>query len=440
MKETEFQQEYLEKIKSVLKFVLESPFSNFYREKYKNLDIDLNKIKTYKDFQKIPLLKKDELISTPLDKRSYVPEDKLKYYTLTSGTTNKKRPLIMPHSYSGNFFNKNVNTFDEENLNSLGVNKIVTIFPILSSFHTILMFLPRKKTLFIPGDPNRLDLTALVLSETKAQGIITTPTILYFLAEKLKELNFNFPEIKWVWIGGEYCTKQKFDYLKSLFPNAIFERRYGAAEITSGLSPRGYWCPFIRRTDPNYYHIYPSYFLEAINNGADSTDDYGEIIHTDLEFEKRAFPLIRYQTGDVGKIKKDKCQCGNEYFISVAGRKNTDVLNFSGVSLYSHLIENSLNNVRKYLKPVFEMHVYEKKTGKELIPELVLKISLNENIKPTNNVLEEIKNEVQTNLQLSPTKKLSYFVENKIFFPLKIENIPDWPEDKMKTKAIVSHL
>ena len=72
---TNFSEEMLPQINAVLKFVLENPHSDFYRQKYAGLD--LYPIQSYADFQRIPPLTKDEFLVVPLKERTFVPEEEI---------------------------------------------------------------------------------------------------------------------------------------------------------------------------------------------------------------------------------------------------------------------------------------------------------------------------------------------------------------------------
>ena len=441
MNEQEFQKKYLPRIKKVLSFVLKSPYSDFYRKKYKGR-IKPQKIKTYKDFQRIHSLTKKEIIETSLGKRLFIEKSKISHYTFTSGSTNKKLPTILAHSYLEDIVSKGGKyVFNEEELVNLGVKNFLVLFPPLAVIPIAINMTPRKFTVSVQSDTKNLKLTALIVKETSIQGIITSPTILYFFTKELTRINFDKSAIKWIRLTGEYCTTQKFDFFKSQFPNAKITFSYGSAELASGWLASGYQCKYMYNVSPSFYHINPIYMIETINDNQEiaAENEPGELIHTDL-FPGRAFPLIRFKTGDIGTTERRKCRCANDLFFRLTGRKNFDILKFSGIILRSDIVEMALKDFNDILEPNFQMHVYEKSANGKIMPQLVLKLSLKENSIISENFKSEVIESVSDKLFLASQKNLKYFIDNKIFLPLEIEFVETEQTNETKTKNIISHL
>jgi phenylacetate-coenzyme A ligase PaaK-like adenylate-forming protein len=71
-------------------------------------------------------------------------------------------------------------------------------------------------------------------------------------------------------------------------------------------------------------------YVEVVDESEKSVfDEVGRIVST--SFRNKATPFIRYDTGDLGIITKDKCSCGSPYplLIKLIGR-STDALNING--------------------------------------------------------------------------------------------------------------
>jgi phenylacetate-CoA ligase len=424
----------LGRIRELFKFALDNERSDFYKRKYKDLDFDPRAIKSYEEFLRIPFLTKDEILAVPLAERSFVPQDEITHYSFSSGTTNASKITVLPHKFFKPELVPEYNHFDEERLEKLGVKNFLVLRTPMSPIFTLLFSVPKTKTVAIPGDCEKLKLTAMVAAETGIQGIVTTPTLLDLLEKELTAQKFDKNQIKWIWLAGEFLTTQKYNFFREKFPKAKIEMKYGATENLSGLTPRGYQCDDNEFT-PHLYHIYPAFMLETVDESGNVTEDFGEILQTDL-FPK-AFPLIRYKTGDIGKVFKEDCQCGNQLFLELGGRENFDFLRFEGVILYSELIDKALEKVSKYLKPDFEMHVYEERQGEKFFSKLTLKVIPKIKLKPE--ALKEITKVISDNLYLSSGKNLAYFVELKKFLPLEIELVKGL-ETKGKKRNIISHL
>jgi len=122
----------------------------------------------------------------------------------------------------------------------------------------------------------------------------------------------------------------------------------------------------------------------------------------------------------------------------VNGKRDLDILRFSGVTLHTQVIANSLPKLSSSGLPWFQMHVYERKQGTALIPELELLLSTDD-ISAYKGKEKEIATLVQKQLYLTATKTLDNLVEEGIFLPLKVQFIEKAPVEA-KSKHIISHL
>jgi phenylacetate-CoA ligase len=114
---------------------------------------------------------------------------------------------------------------------------------------------------------------------------------------------------------------------------------YGLSEIVGpGVSAE---CPEAR----DGLHVQEDHFLvEVIDPDTgdpvpDGTD--GELVFTTLT--KEALPLLRYRTGDIASLTRERCACGRTFarMSAVRGRRD-DMLIIRGVNLYPSQIEHVL--------------------------------------------------------------------------------------------------
>lgn len=431
MDEEEFQKT-LPHLREILKFALENPYSDFYKKKYKGLGIKPENIKTYADFCKIPMLTKDEILALPLRDRYFVPKEEVIRFSISSGTTNNNKPLILPHIKrevipGGAGGGKHL--VDEEALKKLGIDKIFGLAPAQSVLSGIIADKSRTLPLIIP-DIHRLDLAAVLAKELEVEAIISPPTILYFFTEKLRKTGFDCKTVKWISIGSELCTSQKFAYFKRMYPNAIFQVRFGNSE--SG-APLGFRCDYRRDDPPQLFHPADMLRLLEIMPEDDKYDGPGEMVVTHLT--KDAFPLIRYKTNDFATRVRFDCECGRKYLIDTSGKSDLDILKTSGIVLHTQAIADAVETVSKFVENDFQMHVYEETLDGKLVTRLVLHLS------PQNIGLDEkeIAKYIQKQLQISVDKVLDDIIEEGAFLPLEVQFVPH-KERINKSKNIISHL
>lgn len=312
----------------------------------------------------------------------------------------------------------------------------------MTGAETMVRKTPKKYVADIFGDVSNLRKTAIISASVGIDSLVSIPTILYFFIQELKKTDFNFEDVKFIWLLGEHCGKEKYDLFKSTFPNAEFKFTFGGAESTSGLTVRGYRCDYYAKKKIGLYHLMPVFMYETVDYEGQVTkaEEPGEFVQTDLDTEKM-FPLIRYRTGDVGIIRSSKCKCGNHTELEMLGRDKHDALKFHGITLYAHLIEERLAKFSEFLNPFFEMHVSEERKDGKIMPLLSLELSLKDESYDTPKLKKAIKDELKENLFLAIGKNLKYFIDNKIYLPLEIKFVKDKKiSPTQKQKRIVSHL
>ena len=429
---TNFSEDMLEKINNVLKFVLENEHSDFYRQKYGQADF--YPLKSFDDFQKIPLLTKEDILSVGPRERLFLPENEISHYSLSSGTTNKKRLTVVAHSSL--YDNTN---FREDKIKIAGCNRVLILMPPTSIVFYKAITFKGDGVKMLSGDIHNLPLSANISSEIEANGIMTTATILSLFIPELEKINFPLENIRWISLGGEFCSTKKLEYFKSYFPNATIVFRFGTSEI----GPRGHRCENLAQKNPGIFHPIKDSLVEILDHAEKMLplESSGEIIHTDLTI--KAFPLIRYKTRDIGSLAKENCDCGMLHNLTLGGRSGTDVLKFSGTTLYVQSIEDSLGDFWNYFEPKFQMHVFEEVIDSKIKTQLEIHLKLKPQFDQQKNqpeFTEKLSAQISHNLRLSKNHTLKQLIEKEVLLPLKIKFLDSFPEDHGKTKHIISHL
>ena len=84
------------KLDGLFQYILKNDFSNFYKEKFN--DFNTTNLTDYANFSSLPFLFKNDILSAPLKDRTFVDENSIKTYTISSGTSKNPIPSIMPHT------------------------------------------------------------------------------------------------------------------------------------------------------------------------------------------------------------------------------------------------------------------------------------------------------------------------------------------------------
>ena len=437
MHSTNFTNKNIEKINNLLEFTLNNEFSNFYNKKYD--DIWLKKINDYWDFLKFPFLKKDEILETEINKRTFIPEDSIRFYSSSSGTTNNKRITIIPHADYG--YPEHRTGWIKETLKIAWVKKCMILLGEASA--SFIWNLKHMQSLDIPTvlwNVKNLWVSSKIAKETNIDAIVTNPSILLRLIKELKNSWFDLDDIKWISLWWEYCSDLTNLYLKEIFKNAYFNFRYWNSEFIWNI---WYRCKHLWNNSPqNIFHINPSAILEILdeNWNISEENEFWEIVLTDLVI--RALPLIRYRIWDVWRISKFECECWEKYILEFSWRSWNDFLKFHWLTLKTDMLYNSMSGTNWFLEHRYEAHVYEKNIDWNILPQLIIKAQFRENYRDLKNdtvFIDALLKDISSKLYLWPNISLQNLVDDKNFLPLGIEFVENW-ENELKSLSIISHL
>ncbi len=423
------------KIKKILKWVWENPYSSFYRDKYQKAGIESwRDIKNLEDFNKLPYLTRDELIKAGPFNFMFLPLSKAAGIALSSGTTGSPLILFRPAPTFKAVRSSHIRFYPL--LIKYNAKRWLTLLGPSAMNRLIYTGTSPSGLCQIVGDATNFPLTAIIAARTKIQAIDTTPTLLQFFMPYLKE-KYDLTEIKIIRISGEYCSKTRLQLLKSFFQKARFLFTYSSTETIAPV----YECDYIQNIQPNLFHLGPYHYLELINPATSiHVDNYqpGEIIVTHLF--KTIAPLIRYKTGDLAVFEKLSCRCGKtDPALKVLGRANFDSLKIQGTTLHINTVETALARVQDLIENDYKIHVYEHKIGSKLLVKLRFEV-IKRNVGIGENQLRALLvDKISKYLYLSPKFTLADLINQGLFLKPEITFVNSFPFE-VKQKRIISHL
>jgi phenylacetate-CoA ligase len=368
------------KVKEILKFVWENPYSDFYRQKYKKAGINpVREVKKPQDFFRLPFLTKPELASTPSLKLLFTPLENVDWILYSSGTTGK--PLL-------SFRSKNSGAeYELERAFGKFLKKAKAIL-ILRQAKNIdrdyNLFQRKLKKFCVIGDVDNFDLTARVAAQCRIDTIVATVSHVIALAPYLKRY-YNLRNIRFMRTVGERINILQQGALKRYYPNARIMRIYGVSEIEVAA----FQCPLLARTLSSQYHRLPANYLEVVDADGKSLPpgQKGELVSTHLE--TRALPLIRYRSGELASFALlQKCPCGAGQTLEISGRAQFDSVQLGASKLFRRDIEEALVPWTKYLTGAISITA-SKKRGKEC---LTFSLGVEKSVTPKieNEIIEHI--------------------------------------------------
>ncbi len=422
-----------DKVRKTLLGIWKSKRSSFYREKYKKAGIDLRKVSSVEDFEKLPFLNRDEIVGAQPFDRLYIPESQIVSFSLSSGTTSQNEPFIVPMQKWDDVTLRDL----YKKLRSLAIKRIMVIANVSYSNVRATDWLLDKKLSRYPlilGNIQNLELSSQIAAKLQIDGIETNPSALFFLVPFLKEV-YPLDNIRYISMGGEYVTEQRLKFFKQYFRNAFFDFRFGGAE---NQVLKGWRCKYLAQREPRFFHPTSEYYyFEVINSetgqGVDLGEE-GELVETSKDIS--AFPLIRYRSGDIVRLTSMKCPCGRSELLEVLGRARGDSFHLYGGTLHVEEIEKALAKVKDMDVLNYQMHIYEVINENKLKPSLVLELSLRNADEFAEKGIAEI---VERNLRISSKLTLADLVEQNLFMPLEVR-FKKSLVSVYKTLKIVPHL
>jgi phenylacetate-CoA ligase len=326
------------RLKEILSLVYKK--NSFYKQKLDEYNIDIETLSSIEDIKRLPFTtKKDIQNSYPISFFSADKKDIVRYHT-SSGTTSK--PIIVGYT------KKDIDTWTtlmKRVFDICGVDSSDTIHNAYNyglftgglGFHQAVEAIGAS---IIPASSGFSQRHLTLLNELQATVLCATPSFALHLANIAKGENREYKKdfsIKKGIFGAEPTTKELKDKIIEAWDLEYYEI-YGLSEIQGpGVACS---CKYSENL-----HIFEDYFYpEIINPNTNEILDYGEsgeLVLTTLN--KEGMPLIRYKTGDITSLKREKCKCGLEYVQMTPINKRVDnMIIVNGLNIYPSQVETIL--------------------------------------------------------------------------------------------------
>ncbi len=197
----------------------------------------------------------------------------------------------------------------------------------------------------IPNNPLSLEKQLMVLRDYKTTVLITTPSSASQLASQMFRTRVNPTglNLRVLILVGD-CVEQDFrDFLE--------ERLHAKVWIHYGLSEVPGPAMAFECENHQGLHVSEDHFLPEIvdpETGENLPEgETGELVFTSLS--TRAFPLVRFKTGDRARLVAETCSCGCPFVrMEWEGERTDDLLSINGVKLQQDQLLRQLENALGY--------------------------------------------------------------------------------------------
>jgi phenylacetate-CoA ligase len=380
----------LKRLKEVVSRVYH--LSPFYREKFDELGITPDDIKSLKDIQKLPFTKKQDLRDNYPFGLLTVPMSEVVRIHSSSGTTGK--PTVVAYT------KHDMDVWDEVMMRCLSMGDVNSkdichnaygygLFTGGLGFHRAA---EKLGAAIVPASGGFTQRQLMLMRDFGATVLFSTPTFALHLAEIARKEGREFRKnykLRCGFFGAEPTSEGLKREVAKAWEIEYFEV-YGLSEIIGpGVSCS---CNKGRGLHIQEDHFYPE-IIDPETGEVLPDGEEGELVLTTLT--KQALPIIRYRTGDITKLYREPCACGRTFvrMESVMGRAD-DMLIINGVNVFPSQIEHVIANTEGVS---LNYQIIADKKG--YLDKLEIMVEVDENIMIDNvGEIERIKKELQNAL------------------------------------------
>ena len=393
------------KLQEVLQYV--NTNSVYYKNLFKEHNIDVSKITRLEDLQGIPTTNKEELQKNN-DDFLCVPTHKIIDFATTSGTLGDPVTFGLTDNDLDRLAYNEAISFDCSGIKEGDIVQLMTTMD--RRFMAGLAYflgLRKMKVGVIRVGAGIPELQWDSILKYKPTYLITVPSFLLKLIEYADShgIDYNNLGIKGAICIGESLRNQDFtnsilaDKIASKWNIKLFST-YASTEMSTAFTECEHGVGG---------HHHPELIIVEVlddENKPVKEGEIGELTITTIGVE--AMPLIRFKTGDIVKLHTDTCACGRNTLRvgPVVGRKQ-QMIKYKGTTLYPPAMNEVLNDfdlIENYL-----IEIYTNDLGTD---EIVVKIVVSN---PSEGFLTEVKDHFRAKLRVTPKIE---FVTKEVLNPI----------------------
>ncbi|WP_430789907.1 phenylacetate--CoA ligase family protein [Virgibacillus flavescens] len=330
----------------------------FYRDRFSEMEIEPEDIQTLEDIKKLPFTEKADLRNHyPYGLFASPMEDIIRLHA-SSGTSGK--PTVVGYT------RKDIGDWAEIIARSIAAagGKASDVMHNAYGYGLFTGGLglhhggEKLGITTVPVSGGNTKRQIMLIEDFKPKVICATPSYALRIAEQMEEdgKNPRATTLKYGIFGAEPWSNEMRATLEEKLDIKAVDI-YGLSEVV------GPGVAIECKEEQNGLHIQEDhFFVEVIDPDTMQPlpdGEYGELVFTSLT--KEAFPIIRYRTGDIASINREKCGCGRTTvrMSRIKGRIG-DMLIVRGVNVFPSEMERCLLQVNE-LAPHYQ--VYLKKDG-----------------------------------------------------------------------------
>ncbi|MEK7109205.1 MAG: hypothetical protein AAB919_02105 [Patescibacteria group bacterium] len=399
-------------LQTLLDFVVDSPHSSLYRDKYTRAGLAEPAVD---DFSKLPTLSRRELVDLPVAKRTFVPSGEVRFVAFTSGTS-ARAPLIVPFSDVENYF-------FEPSLGLPVLRPLIIYPPLNKNFGA--SFIQQCRQAKAPVSPMFADFqnlanSALLAREMQCDSLYATPTIASLFAGQARaqgiERNF-----KLLALSSETLTAARRAELGRAYPGAKIANLYASSEIGQFVMAP---CPRMIERGVSEFHIIADALAAVEIIDGELVVSYGQ---------NRAMPLVRYRTGDFFE-EGEPCACGLPGPTLRWSHRDADRVRINGLEFTVEEADRVMGELPHMPAPDYQIH-FEPGEGAAVMMRIEIVGG-----PETHAQAAGIARDLPARWRLSSTATLRDALDRGLLSGISVEIVPVVSDRTAKAKRFVTHV
>lgn len=311
MSAEDHQQYYNRKVRAAVRFAYNN--APEVRERMDRAGVKPSQIRTTRDLPRIPYITRDRIIELQAKKPPFggllaVPAESLYKVLFSPG------PIYVPIA-AIDYARAVLKFFYAAGLRP-GDVVICSLPSLFAAGATIEDAMILGQIVSIPAGAGNTELQVNIIRDLGVKGYVGTPTFLMNIVKKAEELGYNFRK--------EFQLRTAVLGAEPLLPEVrhTLEENYGIS-LTNALGVGvGIWLGFECRQKAGF-HMLEEALVEIVDPDTGQQLGPGEVgMMVITGFINNAFPMIRYETGDLSAYTDEPCPCGrtSARLIGVMGR------------------------------------------------------------------------------------------------------------------------
>ncbi|MDR2170813.1 MAG: phenylacetate--CoA ligase [Planctomycetaceae bacterium] len=344
----------------------------FYRNKFDELDLRPESIKSVDDIVKLPLTTKSDLRDNYPFGFLAVPRESVVRYHGSTGTTGKPTIIAYTHSDLELWSNLCARFLVSGGLQPYHTVQVAFGYGLFTGGFGLHYGIERVGAAVVPAAAGNTKRQIMLLKDMQSDALVCTPSYALTIAEAIKTDKILASEIslKLAFLGGEPWTESMREALETAI-DIRSTNNYGLSEVmgpgVSGECQERSGMHF--QEDHFIVECIDPHTLQPVPEG-----QQGELVISSISRE--AMPVLRYRTRDIAVLYSGRCDCGRETLRMgrVIGRSD-DMLIIRGVNIFPSQIEEALLSIEG-AAPHYQLILERPKT----LDEVRVRVELDKNL------------------------------------------------------------